>query len=226
MATISGTLTGVIEDAPEEGSVVIALCGYGPQVPRVQGSSLMARVTSLQIDADPDGSFEAEVAGNDQIQPAGTYYTITVLDANGDVVQVNAYVFLGNNDYDLDATEPFDPSQPMPPLPPLIINQLLIVSPPFSPTPNFPGDQYTAWGFNLTGDVTSSTMSGIVQGNLYTFLITQGSPGGWKFTWPPMCLNATPVDPTPSSMTVQTFIAIANNGPLLPIGPATYYRPI
>lgn len=226
MATITGNLTGVIEATPEEGSVVIALCGYGSQIPRVQGTSLFARATSLQIDADEDGNFEAEVAGNDEIAPEGTYYTVTVLDSNGDVVQCNAYLFLGDTDYDLDATDPFDPGQPMPPLPPLIFNQLLIVSPPFSPTPNFPGDQYLTWGFQLTGDVTSSTLSGIVQGNLYTFIITQDSTGGWVFTWPAMVLNATPVDQGPSTMTIQTFVAIANNGPLLPIGPATYYRPL
>jgi hypothetical protein len=221
MATITGNLEDIVDSAPEEGSVVIALCGYGSQVPRVQGTAMLGSVTSDEIEVDADGSFEAEVPGNDQIEPAGTYYTLTVKDANGDVVQTNAYLFLGDDSYDMNGTAPFDPALPLPPLPPLIINQLLIV--PFSPTPTFPGGQYTAWAITLTGDVTSSTLSGIIQGNLYTFIILQDSTGGRKFAWPSLVQNATPVNPNPSGLTVQTFVALANNGPLFPIGPATYF---
>ena len=223
MATITGNLEGIVDNAVEEGSVTIALCGYGSQVPRANGVAVFGSVTSEDIEVDGDGDFEAEVVGNDEIVPAGTYYTVTVKDANGDVVQCNAYLLLGDNTYDLNVTDPFDPTQPMPPLPPLIINQLLIIA--FSPTPNFPGDQYTAWGLTLNGNVTSSTMSGTVAGNLYTFIITQDATGGWAFVWPTAVINATPVNPIPRSITIQTFVCFANNGPLLPIGPATYYNP-
>jgi hypothetical protein len=180
----------------------------------------MGRLTEQNIPVDADGEFTFTVVSNDEIQPAGTYYTVTLKDANGDIAQVNAYMFLGDNDYDLDDVDPFDPSQPMPPLPPLIINQLLIV--PWSPTPNFPGDQYLTWAINLTGDVTSSTVSGLVAGNLYTMMILQDSIGGRQFTWAPQFLNATPVNPKPNGITIQTFVAWATGGPLLPIGPATY----
>jgi hypothetical protein len=220
MATITGKLeniTGIIED----GTIDIALWGYGSQVPRSSGTGMLAKVDTAPIEVNPDGTFEEELTGNDQIAPAGTYYTVTVRDKNGDVVQTNAYVFLGSNTYDLDVTDPFDPSQPQPPLPPLIVNQLLLI--PFSPTPNFPGDQYTTFGFTLTGDVTSSTLSGMVAGNLYTFIISQTGAGGWKFQWPNAVLNATPVDPGAGATTVQTFVCIANNGPLIPIGAGTYY---
>jgi hypothetical protein len=128
---------------------------------------------------------------------------------------------LGDNTYDLDSIGPFDPAQPLPPLPPLIINQLLLIA--FSPTPVFPCDQYTALAITLSGDVTSSTLTGQVAGNLYTFIITQDATGGWAFVWPGAMINATPVNPTPRSITIQTCVCLANNGPLLPIGPATYY---
>ena len=221
-ATLTGKLANIMgNDAAEEGSVVIALCGYGSRVPVVPGQAVLGRLTTLDVDADASGDFEAELWGNDIIAPAGTYYTVTVKDSNGDIMQVNAYVFTEGQSYDLDTVQPFDPNQPPPQIPPAIVNQLLIVA--FSATPNFPGDQYTAWGITLTGDVTSSTMSGIVAGNLYTLIISQDSAGGHLFTWPSMVLNASPVNPNGGSLTVQTFVAIANNGPLFPIGPATYY---
>lgn len=221
MATVTGNLEGVIDNAVEEGSVVIALCGYGPQVPRVQGTALFGSVTSQDIEVDGDGTFTAEVPGNDEIAPAGTYYTVTIKNANGDVVQCNAYLLLGDTTYDLNVTDPFDPTQPIPPLPPLIINQLLILA--FSPTPDFPGDGYTAWQITLTGDVTSSTVSNVATGNLYTFIIKQDGAGGHAFTWPPNVLNATPVFPAPNSTTVQTFV-VDENLDLYPIGGATYYQ--
>ena len=223
-ATISGKLDTIVgSNISEQGSITIALCGYGSQVPRVPTSSvvMLARLTAQDIEADDVGVVTAEVFGNDEIEPAGTYYTVTVKDDNGDIAQVNAYVFLAGNEYDLGDTPPFDPTLPMPPLPPLIYNQLLLIA--FSPTPNFPGDTFTALAITLNGNVTSSTTSGLVAGNLYTFIIAQDSTGGWTFAWPPSVLGATAVDPEAGSLTIQTFVALANNGPLLPIGPASYY---
>ncbi len=223
MATVNGKLENVISGEIEAGSVEVALCGYGSYLPRGGDGALYARPTSLpqQIPVAADGTFSFTVFGNDQIEPAGTYYTITIKDSNGDIVQCAAYLFLGGSNYDLDTTDPFDPTQPPPPLPPRVINQLLIVPP--SATPDFPGDQYTAWGIQLNQDVTSSTLSNIVQGNLYTFIITQDATGGWKFTWPSLVLDPVPVNPTPGGATIQTFVAIANGGPLLPIAAGTWY---
>ena len=220
-ATITGKLLSILgADVAEPGSVVFALCGYGSQVPRVMSTGIVARLTTLEVEADANGDIEAELWGNDSINPPGTYYTATVKDSNGDVMQCNAYVFLGGANYDLAGAQPFDPNQPPPALPPLITNLLILIA--FSPTPVFPGDTFTAWGITLTGDVTSSSTSNTVAGNLYTFIISQDSTGGHQFVWPTNVFNATPVSPTPSAITVQTFVALANNGPMLPIGPATY----
>jgi hypothetical protein len=224
MATVTGTLKNVLE-VTEVGQVTVQLCGYGSSVPRANGIALYGSVSTQPTDIPipGTGAFTFTVTGNDEIVPAGTYYTVTIADDNGDIVQVNAYLFLGNNTYDLNVIDPFDPSQPLPPLPPLIINQLLLIA-PFTPTPNFPGDTYTAWGFQLTGDVMSSTLSGIVAGNLYTFIITQGAGGGWTFVWPNNVLGAMPIDPGAGSVSIQTFVAIANDGPLLPIAAGTWYH--
>jgi hypothetical protein len=221
--TLTGKLVNIIgADAAEEGSIVISLCGYGSQVPIVPGSGIIGRLTTLEVDADASGDVTAELWGNDKISPAGTYYTVTVKDSNGDIMQVNAYVFQDGQSYDLGEAPPFDPNQPPPWLRPIIVNQLLLIA--FSQTPNFPGDQYTAWGIQLTGDVTSSTTSNTVAGNLYTFIISQDATGDHEFVWPPNVFNATPVNPAPSGITIQTFVCLANNGPMLPIGPATYYN--
>jgi hypothetical protein len=222
-ATITGKLVNIIgANAAEEGSVIFALCGYGSQVPRVTDTAVVARLTTLQVEADQNGVIQAQLWGNDWITPPGTYYTATVLDDNGDVQQCNAYVFLGDQSYDLGTTQPFDPTQPQGPMPPLIVNQLLMV--PYSPNPVFPGDQALTFGMTLTGDVAGITFTGLAAGNLYTFIITQDSTGGRQFNWGSWAINATQVNPAAGSTTIQTFVAIASGqGPMIAIGPGTYY---
>jgi hypothetical protein len=221
MATVvvTGKLAASADSEQVQGSVDVMLCGYGSQVPRVNGQSLVARITTTGLTAAADGTFEFECAGNDVIVPAGTYYTVTIRDENGDIAQVNAYRFIGSGSYDLTLTDPYDPNQPPPPLPPLITNLLLVV--PWSATPDFPGDTYTTFRITLDGDVTSSTASGTVQGNLYTYIIFQDGVGGHLFTWPLNFINAGPVNPNPGGLTVQTFVMGLSS--LAAIGPATWW---
>jgi hypothetical protein len=218
--TVTGKLAASADSAQVQGTVDVMLCGYGSQVPRVNGESLVARITTTGLPAAIDGTFEFECAGNDVIVPMGTYYTVTIRDENGDIAQVNAYRFIGSGSYDLTLIDPYDPNQPPPPLPPLITNLLLVV--PWSATPDFPGDTYTAFRMTLDGDVTSSTASGTVQGNLYTYIIQQDGVGGHLFTWPANFINASPVNPNPNGITVQTFVMDVAD--LIPIGAATWYH--
>jgi hypothetical protein len=228
MPQVSGKLISIDNSEQVDGTIEFMLCGYGPQFPRaIATGSDVGSICAVKISAiagGAGGTFTVGLVGNDVITPPGTYYTVTIKNANGDAVQCNAYVFLeSHGNYDLDFETPFDPALPMPPLPPLIYNQLLLI--PASATPNFPGDQYTAWGLTLNQDVTSSTLSGIKAGNLYTFLISQTGGGGWKFKWPPVVLDAMPVNPEAGGFTIQTFVAISNNGPLLPISAGTWFHP-
>ena len=220
MATVTGTLQNALGDMIE-GQVTVQLCGYGAMVPRANGTGLFGSVSTLPADVPVSaaGLFTFEVTGNDAISPVGTYYTVTVSDANGDIVQVNAYQFLGQQSYDLNLIDPFDPTQPLPPLPPLITNLLLVV--PFSATPEFPGDVYATFRITLNGDVTSSTAPDTVQGNLYTFIIIQDAVGGHAFTWPTNFINPSPINPDPNGGTVQTFVMGLND--LVAIGPATWW---
>lgn len=219
MPTVTGTLRSILNFDPEVGvgSVEVALCGYGSQVPRMNGQGIAARVTDDSAEVAPDGSFEFELTGNDEIQPPGTYYTVTVKDDNGDIVQVNAYQFASTQDeYDLEETAPFDPSGAIPPaIPPLILGLLLVI--PFDPAANFPGDVYTSWLFELAGDC-NPTFTNLVDGNLYTVIVEQ--TGSFAFNWPSNVANATSVQDYPG-VSIQTFVALENE--LFPIGPATYY---
>src|SRR5947209_1104589 len=177
MATFTGTLHTVIGNSVEQGSVEVALCGYGSSVPRANAQALFGEVTSKPADivVAADGTFTGTVAGNDTIVPAGTYYTITIKDENGDIVQVNAYRFLGNTTSDLNVVDSYDPNQPPPPLPPLVTNQLLII--PASNAMAFDGTAYTAFKTTLTANVLAPTIANMLPGNLYTFIIVQDSAG-------------------------------------------------
>ena len=217
---VYGTLQdiAVFQDAFEDGKVEFALCGYGSQLPRVQGTALLARVTTKPIPVDETGRFEANLYGNDVIVPAGTFYTLTVMDDNGSVVQCSAYQITGTGSMDMSWAVPYDPNQPPPPLPPLITNLLLVV--PWSETPEFPGDVFTTFRITLAGDVTSSTAPDTVQGNLYTFIIQQDATGNHAFPWPANFLNASPINPNPNGLTVQTFVMDTEN--LIAISAATW----
>jgi hypothetical protein len=197
------------------------LCGYGSNVPRMNNQGLTARITTQNITVAADGTFTFTVVANDLIFPAGTYYTITIRDDNGDIAQVNAYRFTSDNaGYNLNTNAPYDPNQNPPALPPLITNMLELVA--SSATPDFNGATYTAFRITLTGDVTSSAIVGELPGNLYTWIIQQDATGGHAFTWPPNVYNATPVDQDPNSITVQTFVVDQNNS-MYPIAGGTYY---
>lgn len=158
------------------------------------------------------------VYSNDLIEPPGTYYTLTTKNGNGDILQINAYRFIGGGQFDVSTLTPYDPNQPPPALLPLVLNQLLIV--PYSATPDFPGDTYTSWQITLNGDATA-TFSDLVDGNLYTIIVVQDATGGHNFIWPLNVYNPTGPDREANAITVQTFVAVSNL--LYPIGAGTYY---
>ena len=220
MPTVTGTLQTIINDEADEGSIEVALCGYGSQVPRLNGAGLGARVSDPSVDIGEDGTFSFTVVGNDKIQPPQTYYTVTVKNDNGDITQVNAYQFASTvNEYDLDQIVPFDPSQTIPPpVPPLVLDMLDIID---WSVPVFDGSVYTAWQLTLLGDTIGAVFENLIDGNLYTTILIQDGVGGHSFEWPSNVVNATSVYQDPDSITIQTFVAIT--GTLYSISAATYY---
>lgn len=210
MANVNGKLLKVASPTDlfpsEQGTVTIALCGYGSYVPRTPGGTIVDLEYQI-TPADPSNAmWSVEVTGNDEIRPAGTYYTLTYKDANGDIAQTMAFVFLHDGAYDVDTDlDPFDPSLPMMPLPPLILDELDVVA--AFDTMVFDGTAYTAFKTTLHSNVLHPTFTNMQPGHLYTFIILQDDLGGWQFVWGSTVHNGTMVALDQFARTVQTFIA-------------------
>lgn len=65
-----------------------------------------------------------------------------------------------------------------------------IYYPTFSTTPVFPANASSAFSLTLTANVTSSTITGGLQGQFADFNICQNATGGYTFVWPTNVLNA------------------------------------
>jgi hypothetical protein len=211
MAHITGTLKSFFADKVDAlATLDVALCNYGAQVARItsgeDSQGLLADVTMKHFTPDTTtAKFTIDLTGNDAIQPANTYYTFTVKDGNGDTIQVNAYVFLDSQTYDLNTTQPFDPALPLMPLPPLIVDEILPI--PATDLMTFDGSIFTTFKTILHSDVLHATWTNMIPGNLYTFIIVQDATGGWQFTWGTTVHNGTMIKHDPDAQTIQTFVA-------------------
>lgn len=245
--TLTGSLLDNFGAAVLNGQLAVQLCGFGSAVPRISGTGLVARTAPINVPC-PAGTFNFALWGNDVITPAGTFYTVQVLDDNGNVIQVNAYQFTGAGSFDLSTVAPFNP----PPLVVVAANPVLL-NPPgnavqtiaggliiqgpltvtggfafgglvtvaFSATPVFNASTGESFEMTLTGNVTSSTLTNTFAGEVVTFIIIQDGTGNRTFVWPVNVKNASDINPLANSITTQAFIARAN-GNLYPIGPAVY----
>jgi len=94
----------------------IALCNYGSNLPRVIGAGIIGEVSSWFVDIPYFGTpGTIDLWGNDQITAGevtgDTYYAISVLDTNKNVVQTQLYQFSAGT-YDLSGAIPFNPPNP------------------------------------------------------------------------------------------------------------------
>ena len=101
--TLTANLESINSGAELGGYLRITLCGYGPQLPAVPGTCMLADAGVPQIIGPQVGStpISVELFGNDVIQPANTVYEISVLDQNKDVIQSGLYSFTGTQTVDL-----------------------------------------------------------------------------------------------------------------------------
>jgi hypothetical protein len=90
-------------------------------------------------------------------------------------------------------------------------------TPSFSATPAFNGAVNNSFVMTLSGNVSSSTFSGGVVGQLYTFVIKQDATGARVMTWPTNMVGQGTIDPTPNIRNVQQFIWDGTS--LLSVGP-------
>lgn len=83
----------------------------------------------------------------------------------------------------------------------------------YSATPVFDLSLGTTQFIQLTGNVTSSTVTNPTNGQVYTFVIEQDALGGRSFVWPTTFQNTGPIDTfdgtaNPSTNAVQQFVYI------------------
>jgi hypothetical protein len=116
------TLTATLQDQNGQpipkAMLVITLCGYGPILPKIIGTSMYAAVGPVEytlIDGTTDTGIK--LWGNDVIDPSGTFYSIAIVDNKRNVVQCGMYQFTGAGTIDLsNAPQIVGPGNIIPPL--------------------------------------------------------------------------------------------------------------
>lgn len=81
----------------------------------------------------------------------------------------------------------------------------------FTPTPAFNATSFNGFEMTLTGNVTSSTLSGFSDGQTIVFVIKQDATGGRTFVPPSNVHGWQTINPAANSYSVQSFI-VDNSG--------------
>lgn len=118
------TLTATLDDQTGQpvlkGQLIITLCGFGLELPKIVGAAMYAKVGPVEFTL-PTGETQGggiKLWGNDQITPSGTFYAIAVVDDKKNVIQTNMYQFTGSQVLDLSDAVPILPSPGTPTIPP------------------------------------------------------------------------------------------------------------
>lgn len=97
------TLTATLEDltgaaagtTANPAKLRICLCAFGPVLPTIAGTAMVAKAGPMDF-YSTGSAISTLLWGNDQITPAGTFYSIEVLDGEDNVVQCGAYILTGS----------------------------------------------------------------------------------------------------------------------------------
>lgn len=83
----------------------------------------------------------------------------------------------------------------------------------FSATPAFNASLFAnpLFTMTLTGNVTSSTITNPVTGQIITFVITQDATGGWTFAWPTNTKGSSAIGSNANEVSVQSFVYDGSN---------------
>lgn len=208
----------IIGSAGNPAYIEIALCNFGPIMPCIIGTAMLAKVGPGTQRIPYVGSpITVKLWGNDVIFPAGTYYAITILDDQLNILQSGAYVFNGTITADLSTQ-----SQAFPLATSQVMGSEVILQP--TATPNFNcglvNGPVEFW-LVLTANVTSATLLVNYAGQIVMFRIQQDATGGRTFTWPVNVQNPGAINPAANSTTSQAFY-VASNGNAYPLGPQTW----
>ena len=225
----------------------VALCGFGLTLPCIQGTSNIAQPGPEDFFDDGTG-ISIELWGNDQIFPSGTYYAITLLDGDGNILQCGAYQFVGAETIDLSEAPQIYPIGPMSPnLIPVFTNPPgaalqtidgsitidgnltvtgtisgggLVIVPIVAGVAEFDGTHGSSQSLTLTEDVTS-TADNFAAGAAILILVKQDATGGRAMSWPANFKNPPEINPAPLGATTQEWMK-DEAGNYYPFGGATW----
>jgi hypothetical protein len=97
---------------------------------------------------------------------------------------------------------------------------------PYSATPIFPAASYSNFAITLTGNVTSSTITGGTVGQVATIDVCQNATGTWTFVWPTNLLRPPPVSLGASSCTGVAAVYDGTNWDTVANSSATTTTPL
>lgn len=199
--------------------VEIALANFGATLPRIAGTAMLAGVGPRTQKIPYLGAqITVVLYGNDVITPAGTYYVISILDDQGNVLQSGAYVFNGTINAALSTLAQSFPSAASSSVGGSEVILVSTATPTFDCTlVNGPVEFYLL----LTADVTSSQLLPNFAGQIVMFRIAQDATGGRAFVWPTNVKNPGIIGPDVNQVTSQAYF-VASDGNAYPLGPQTY----
>ena len=103
-ATLLDYSGNIIGSAIQPAWLRIGLCGFGPVLPSIPGTGNITKITSWFLDVPFVGTaLSVKLWGNDQVNPSGTYYAISVLDQQKNIIQTGIYQFTGTQTIDLSS---------------------------------------------------------------------------------------------------------------------------
>lgn len=209
LQTILGTVNA--------GSLRITLCGFGNGVPSVAGTSILGEIQKDAV-ANGSGVVTADLYGNDVISPAGTFYCIQTIAANGNVTSSQTYEFEGDEDVELSSQVPIVPGRPS------IIGVYVV------PIANcsqvlFDGILGTGQSLTLTTSITSSAARNFTAGAVVPFFLKQDATGGRTFAWPANFIDPPAINLTPSGVTTSMWYD-GGDGNFYQYGAANFIAPL
>ena len=199
------------------GSVVLTLSNPAATIIATGG----AATPSYVINLDANGNMPlTAVLGNNELNPGGTFYTAQLFSgANGTGSLLNTSTWVVGPSAPYSGT--LYPNVMV--LPPVSFAGAVIIpntTVAFSATPAFAAGSFSEFFMTLTGNVTSSTITGMQKGQLVIFVIAQDGTGGRSFVWPTTVKNAGAIKQAPGAISVQTFTFDGTN--FYPTGPMTF----
>lgn len=162
----------------------------------------------------------SSIWSNAELSPAGSYYKVMLTDANGIPQWFTNQLWIftqgSGSSVDLGSMVPATvPGGVVFPSSSILAPQVIT----FSSSISSDVSKGSLIEITLTGNVTSSTIANMSDGQLVCFSITQDATGGRTFAWPANVIDPEPPDTGVAKKTIQLFICIGGTN-LYPLGGA------